>query len=66
MPTGSATWTVEVLGPDDGDGDGKADILWRDGSGNTAIWFMNGTAVASSSFVATVPTAWTIEGKNAN
>jgi hypothetical protein len=31
------TWTV--VGTGDFDGNGMADILWRDNLGNTAIWF---------------------------
>ncbi|MGP0593888.1 FG-GAP-like repeat-containing protein [Nitrospira sp. T9] len=45
------------------DGDGKADIVWRNiNNGSTAIWFMNGTAIASSSFPGGVPPAWEIAG----
>jgi probable HAF family extracellular repeat protein len=45
--------------------DGKSDIAWRDGSGNTAIWLMNGTAVLNqnSSFVSNVPGQWGIVGQ---
>ncbi len=44
-------------------GDGKADIVWRNtNAGNTAIWLMNGTAIASSGFPAGVPLAWRIAG----
>ena len=57
MPT---TWTI--VGQRDFDGDGKADLLWRDTSGNTAIWFMNGTAVASSAGVGNIPTTWSVVG----
>src|SRR5229473_1678208 len=32
-------------GTGDFNGDGKSDILWRDTSGNVAIWEMNGTTV---------------------
>ena len=43
------------------DGDGKADILWRDPvSGTNAIWFMNGLTLASYGSVATVPTNWVV------
>jgi hypothetical protein len=44
--------------------DGKSDILWRDTSGNVAIWEMNGTAILNqaSSSVANVPTNWSIAG----
>jgi hypothetical protein len=46
-------------------GDGNSDIAWRDTSGNTAIWEMNGTAVTNqnSSFVADVSGQWAIVGQ---
>jgi len=34
----STTWSIAEIG--DFDGDGNSDILWIDGSGNVAIWFM--------------------------
>ena len=40
------SWSI--VGQRDFDGDGKADLLWRDTSGNIAIWFMNGTQSAST------------------
>jgi pro-kumamolisin-like protein/VCBS repeat protein len=48
----------------DFNGDGESDILWRDTSGNVAIWEMNGTTVlnAATSFVANVGGTWTIAG----
>ena len=47
----------------DVDGDGKADIVWRNNSnGTTAIWLMNGTTIASPSFPGGVPAAWQIAG----
>jgi hypothetical protein len=39
-----------VLGADDYDGDGKADILWRTDSGALAIWEMDGTHVAAADY----------------
>jgi phospholipase/lecithinase/hemolysin len=44
--------------------DRASDILWRDSSGNVAIWEMNGTAVLNqaTSFVANVPGNWSIVG----
>jgi hypothetical protein len=45
--------------------DGKSDLLWRDTSGNTAIWFMSGTAVASTAGVGNVPTIWTVQSLSA-
>ena len=42
-----------IVGTGDFNGDGKSDILWRDTSGNVAIWEMNGTAIfnQATSFV---------------
>jgi hypothetical protein len=41
-----------------------SDILWRDNSGNTAIWEMNGTAVLNinTSGLGNVPTNWSVVG----
>jgi FG-GAP-like repeat len=49
-----------VVGSGDFNGDGMSDIVWRDNSGNTAIWLMNGAAVASSGGVGNIPTTWSI------
>jgi len=36
-------------------GDGKADILWRNtSSGDVALWLMNGAAIASGTFITTL------------
>jgi hypothetical protein len=53
-----------ILGTGDFNGDGFADILWRDTSGNVVIWEMNGTTILNqnSSFVANVPSQWSIKG----
>ena len=34
----------------------KTDLLWRDNLGNTAMWFMNGTRIASTGALGTIPT----------
>jgi phospholipase C len=47
----------------DFNGDGKSDIAWRDTSGNTAIWLMNGATVLSSGLIGTVPATWSIVGQ---
>jgi hypothetical protein len=53
---------VVVAGLGDFNGDGKADILWRDSSGGVGIWFMDGLSIASSGFVGDSPPSATIAG----
>jgi hypothetical protein len=54
---------VSIKGTGDFNGDGYADILWQDTSGNVSIWEMKGTAILnpSSSFVANVPSQWSVQ-----
>ena len=42
---------------------GKSDMLWRDNTGNVALWLMNGGQVASNVLVSNVPTSWSIVGQ---
>jgi hypothetical protein len=52
-----------IVGQRDFNGDGYADLLWHDTSGNVAIWMMNGTTVSvNNPSVANVPTNWSILG----
>jgi hypothetical protein len=44
-------------------GDPFSDIVWRDTSGNTAVWLMSGALVASSGNVGNVPAVWSIVGQ---
>src|SRR5437667_7528401 len=55
-------WTVAGIG--DFDGDGKADILWRNTStGQNYIYLMNGTAILTEGYLRTVADLnWTIAG----
>jgi hypothetical protein len=46
----------------DFNGDGFGDLLWRDTSGNTAVWLMKGAAVISSAGLGVVPPYWTVAG----
>jgi hypothetical protein len=52
------TWSI--VGQRDFNGDHDADLLWRDTSGNTAIWFMSGTQVASSTSIGNIPNTWSV------
>jgi hypothetical protein len=56
------SWNV-LTNTHDFNGDGKSDIAWRDSSGNTAIWLMNGASALSSAALGKVPTAWSIVGQ---
>jgi len=40
-----ASWSIAGIG--DFNGDNKRDILWRNASGETAIWLMNGASITS-------------------
>jgi hypothetical protein len=49
-----------VVGTGDYDGDGKADILWKNTSDSTyAVWTMSGMSIASSAVLSVNPgSAW--------
>lgn len=54
-------WIVAAVG--DFNGDGKADILWRNTTtGDTVVSLMNGSTILSTTFLATVPAAWSVAG----
>jgi hypothetical protein len=38
--------------------------MWRDTSGNTAIWFMNDVTTVSTGDVGNIPTTWTLQTAN--
>jgi hypothetical protein len=58
----SVPTTYSIVGQRDFNGDGDADLLWRDTSGNLYMWFMNGTTTSSSASLGNVPTTWTVMG----
>ena len=43
--------------------DDVSDVLWRDTSGNIALWLMNGGVIGSSLSLGNVPTSWSIVGQ---
>src|SRR6266480_3810946 len=54
-------WQVQGIG--DFDGDGRADILWRNlSTGENYIWLMNGLSTASQGSVNFVDPAWQVKG----
>jgi hypothetical protein len=61
-PNSSVDNSWKITGTSDFNSDGKADILWRNNDGSTAIWEMNGATIASSSLtsVPVVDTSWKI------
>jgi PKD repeat protein len=71
LPVGSGITNLQFVnngytsaGTGDFNGDGKADIIWRDrNSGETFVWMMNGqNAVVGSGQLAFVPPPWQIVG----
>ena len=53
-------WTVAGIG--DFDGDGKSDLLWRDGSGHVAIWEMDGAGFLRGDTVSVISPDWSAAG----
>jgi hypothetical protein len=54
----------EIQGVDDFNGDGKADVLWRNkATGQNVVWLMNGATVSLAAFLPTIAdTDWNIVG----
>jgi hypothetical protein len=47
----------------DFNGDARSDILWRDTSGNVALWLLNGSQIIASGGLGAIPTAYAIVGQ---
>jgi FG-GAP-like repeat len=60
-----AAWVFVAppTGTHDFGGDCLSDIVWRDTSGQLALWFMNGAAIASATGAGTVTTDWSVVGQ---
>ena len=61
-----SSWALAAVG--DFNGDGKADLLWRNSSGALAEWTMNGAAITSAGPVtyqgqAVNPSGWQIHAQ---
>jgi hypothetical protein len=56
------TWSVAHTG--DYSGNGKADILWEDTSGNVAGWFMNGATVSAVVGYGNIGSSWKVQSLN--
>jgi FG-GAP-like repeat len=55
-------WSVAQTG--DYSGNGKADILFIDNTGNVAAWFMNGNSISSVLNYGNIGTSWAIQSLN--
>jgi hypothetical protein len=55
-------WSVAQTG--DYSGNGKADILWIDNTGNVAAWMMNGTTISSVLNYGNIGTTFAIQSLN--
>ncbi len=55
-----ASWQYQDSG--DFNSDGRADVLWRNSSGQTVLWSMNGATIATNQTVATIGNDWHNEG----
>ena len=59
-----SAWTIAHTG--DYNGDGFADILWLDNTGNVVAWFMDGGTMLSTASYGNVGTTWHVQGQSAD
>ena len=55
-------WSIAQTG--DMNGDGSADILWTDTSGNVGAWFMKGNGISAVASFGNVGTSWQVQSMN--
>jgi hypothetical protein len=55
-------WSIAQTG--DMNGDGTADLLWSDNSGNVGAWFMQGKTISAVAAYGNVGTAWSVQSLN--
>jgi FG-GAP-like repeat len=58
-----AVWPFASHVAHDFNGDARSDILWRDSSGNVALWLMNGSQVIASGGLGSIPAGYAIVGQ---
>jgi Domain of unknown function (DUF4347)/FG-GAP-like repeat/FG-GAP repeat len=61
-PTPSIDSSWKIAGVDDFNGDGKADILWRNIDGTVALWQMNGSNTIAVNIISVLDNTWKITG----
>jgi hypothetical protein len=55
-------WSIVQTG--DYNGDGFADILWEDSTGDLKVWFMQGATVAKTQTLGNIGAKWTVQSLN--
>jgi hypothetical protein len=58
-----AAWVFVNTTAHDFNGDGFSDIAWRDTSGDTAVWLMNGAQITQAGLMGQVPLSWSLVGQ---
>jgi len=61
--TVGASCGLDLAHTHDFNADGKSDLAFRDTSGNTAVWLMNGSQILQSAGLGLVPTTWQMAGQ---